>query len=123
MRPDGTPEDWGWCQPTWTRELLVTELERRGRPLVSVTTMGRALARLGASLKAAKPTVGCACHPPRQEGAQSHSPRAFWAWTAATKRNFARQAGERHFSTAACGETRPYLYRRGPTQEASGEMM
>lgn len=57
----GTPEDWGWCRPTWTRELLVLELERCGRPRVSVTTMGRALKlkRLGAGLKAAKPTVGC----------------------------------------------------------------
>ncbi|MFP2903507.1 helix-turn-helix domain-containing protein [Pyxidicoccus sp. 3LFB2] len=56
---EGTPEDWGWCRPTWTRELLVLELERRGRQRVSVATMGRALARLGAGLKAAKPTIGC----------------------------------------------------------------
>jgi transposase len=55
----GTPEDWGWCRPTWTRELLVLQLERCGRPRVSVATLGRALRRLGARLKAAKPTVGC----------------------------------------------------------------
>lgn len=23
----GTPEDWGWCRPTWTRELLCLELQ------------------------------------------------------------------------------------------------
>lgn len=56
---EGTPEDVGWCRPTWTRELLALEMERRGQPRVSVATMGRALAQLGASLKAAKPTVGC----------------------------------------------------------------
>jgi len=55
----GTPEDVGWCRPTWTRELLALEMERRGLARVSVATMGRALATLGASLKAAKPVVGC----------------------------------------------------------------
>lgn len=56
---EGTPEDCGWCRPTWTRELLVLELERRGQPRVSVATMGRALRWLGARLTAAKPIVGC----------------------------------------------------------------
>ncbi|WP_237079626.1 hypothetical protein [Myxococcus xanthus] len=55
----GTPEEVGWCRPTWTRELLALEMERRGLARVSVATMGRALATLGASLKAAKPVVGC----------------------------------------------------------------
>jgi transposase len=56
---EGTPEDAGWCRPTWTRELLALEMARRGLARVSVATMGRALARLGASLKAAKPVVRC----------------------------------------------------------------
>jgi transposase len=56
---EGTPEDSGWCRPTWTRELLALEMERRGQPRVSVATMGRALSQLGATLKAAKPVVGC----------------------------------------------------------------
>jgi transposase len=55
----GTPEDSGWCRPTWTRELLAREMERRGHPRVSVATLGRALAQLGAALKAPKPMVGC----------------------------------------------------------------
>lgn len=55
----GTPEDWGWCRPTWTRELLCLELERRGLPQVSVATMGRALTWLGARCKAARPIVEC----------------------------------------------------------------
>ncbi|WP_233278245.1 helix-turn-helix domain-containing protein [Myxococcus stipitatus] len=56
---EGTPEDWGWCRPTWTRELLCQELARRGLVRVSVATMGRTLASLGARLKAAKPIVEC----------------------------------------------------------------
>ncbi|WP_342378354.1 IS630 family transposase [Myxococcus stipitatus] len=55
----GTPEDWGWCRLTWTRELLCQELARRGLVRVSVATMGRALASLGARLKAARPIVEC----------------------------------------------------------------
>ncbi|WP_338870875.1 IS630 family transposase [Myxococcus stipitatus] len=45
---EGTPEDWGWCRPTWIRELLCQELARR-----------RTLALLGTRLKAAKPIVEC----------------------------------------------------------------
>lgn len=56
---EGTPEDSGWCRPTWTRELLSLEMQRRGQPRVAVASLGRALAQLGASLKAPKPTVGC----------------------------------------------------------------
>ncbi|WP_225888679.1 IS630 family transposase [Myxococcus xanthus] len=56
---EGTPEDWGWCRPTWTRELLCQELALRGQVRVSVATMGRTLASLGARLKAAKPIVEC----------------------------------------------------------------
>ncbi|WP_434348998.1 helix-turn-helix domain-containing protein [Myxococcus virescens] len=56
---EGTPEDWGWCRPTWTRELLCQELALRGQVRVSVATMGRTLASLGARLKAAKPVVEC----------------------------------------------------------------
>ncbi|NVJ27172.1 IS630 family transposase [Myxococcus sp. AM011] len=55
----GTPEDWGWCRPTWTRELLCLELQRRGLPQVSVATMGRVLTSIGARRKAAKPIVQC----------------------------------------------------------------
>src|SRR5579859_4524097 len=40
-----TPEDFGWSRPTWTRELLCRQTEREGRAAVSVSTMGRTLAR------------------------------------------------------------------------------
>src|ERR1700677_4364305 len=54
-----TPEDVGWSRPTWTRELLCRQLEREGRAPVSVSTMGRALARIGARLGTPKPVVLC----------------------------------------------------------------
>lgn len=52
-----SPEDSGWQRPTWTRELLCLELERRGLPRVAVCTMGRALADIGARLGRPKPVV------------------------------------------------------------------
>jgi transposase len=55
----GTPEDFGWARPTWTRELLCLQMRREGWPSVAVGTMGRALARLGARLGVPKPVVLC----------------------------------------------------------------
>lgn len=52
-----TPEDFGWCRPTWTRELLCLQMKQEGRPAVAVCTMGRALAYLGARLGMPKPVV------------------------------------------------------------------
>lgn len=54
-----SPPDFGWERPTWTRELLVLEMERRGFPRVAVCTMGRALAAIGARLGRPKPIVLC----------------------------------------------------------------
>jgi transposase len=54
-----TPEDFGWSRPTWTRELLCRQAERERRPVVSVSTMGRVLARIGARLGMPKPVVLC----------------------------------------------------------------
>ncbi len=54
-----TPEEFGWRRPTWTRELLCLQMEREGRPRVSVCTMGRVLARIGARLGCPKPIVLC----------------------------------------------------------------
>jgi transposase len=54
-----TPEHFGWSRPTWTRELLCRQAEREGLAAVSVSTMGRALARLGARLGMPKPVVLC----------------------------------------------------------------
>jgi transposase len=55
----GSPEDFGWSRPTWTRELLCLQMQRQGWPEVAVCTMGRALARLGARLGTPKPIVLC----------------------------------------------------------------
>lgn len=55
----GTPQDWGWRRTTWTRELLARELESHGLPRVSVASVGRALAQVGASLKTPRPVVLC----------------------------------------------------------------
>lgn len=54
-----SPEDFGWFRPTWTRELLVAQLVAEGLPKVSVTTVGRALASVGARLGTPKPVVMC----------------------------------------------------------------
>jgi purine-binding chemotaxis protein CheW len=43
----GTPEDVGWRRPTLTRELLCRQAEREGLTTISISTMGRVLARLG----------------------------------------------------------------------------
>lgn len=53
------PTEFGWQRPTWTRELLGRELERRGLPRVAPCTMGRALSAIGARLGMPKPTVSC----------------------------------------------------------------
>ena len=54
-----TPEDFGWSRPTWTRELLCLQMKRKGRTVVAVCTMGRALARIGARLGVPKPVALC----------------------------------------------------------------
>jgi transposase len=54
-----TPEDFGWMRPTWTRELLCLQMKREGWPTVSVWTMGRTLAIIGARLGLPKPVVLC----------------------------------------------------------------
>jgi transposase len=55
----GTPQDFGWERPTWTRELLCLEMVRLGLPLVAACTMGRALATIDARLGRPKPVVAC----------------------------------------------------------------
>lgn len=58
-----SPEHFGWKRPTWTRELLCRQMQEEGQPSVSVCTMGRALAQVGARLGLPKPIV--LCHWPR----------------------------------------------------------
>lgn len=53
------PTDSGWERPTWTRELLALEMQRRGFPLASVAVVGRALRDIGARRGNPKPIVAC----------------------------------------------------------------
>jgi transposase len=55
----GTPPQYGWRRPTWTRELLVETLARQTGVRVHVTTMSRALALVKARRGRPRPTVGC----------------------------------------------------------------
>ena len=54
-----TPHDYGWCQPTWTRELLLATLLRRTDVRIHVATMRRAMARIKARRGRPRPRVRC----------------------------------------------------------------
>jgi transposase len=56
---DGSPRDYGYPRPTWTRELLAKVMHRLTGVKVHAATMSRALARIGARLGRPRPTVGC----------------------------------------------------------------
>jgi transposase len=53
------PGEYGWERPTWTHELLALTLKECEIAEVSVTTVARALDRIGARWKTAKPVVAC----------------------------------------------------------------
>jgi transposase len=55
----GTPRQYGWRRPTWTRELLVETMVRQTGVRIHVTTMSRALALVKARRGRPRPTVGC----------------------------------------------------------------
>jgi transposase len=55
----GTPPQYGWRRPTWTRELLIETLVRKIGVRIHVTTMSRALALVKARRGRPRPTVGC----------------------------------------------------------------
>ena len=55
----GTPQQYGWRRPTWTRELLVETMVRETGVRVHVTSMSRALALVQARRGRPRPTVGC----------------------------------------------------------------
>ena len=55
----GTPPQYGWRRPTWTRELLVETMARQTGVRVHVTTMSRALALVHAHRGRPRPVVGC----------------------------------------------------------------
>lgn len=54
-----SPQDYGWPRPTWTRELLVQTLQRETGVRLHVSTMSKALARIGARRGQPKPIVHC----------------------------------------------------------------
>lgn len=54
-----TPVKHGWLRPTWTREMLVETMFRKTGVRIDVTTMSRALAKIGARRGRPKPTVNC----------------------------------------------------------------
>lgn len=55
----GSPKEYGWRRPTWTRELLVETLVRQTGVRVHVATMSRALNLIKARRGRPRPTVGC----------------------------------------------------------------
>ena len=56
---DGSPLDYGYPRPTWTRELLAKVMFRLCGVKVHPATMGRALSRIGARLGRPRATVCC----------------------------------------------------------------
>jgi transposase len=55
----GSPQDYGYARPTWTRELLAELMRRFTGVKVHPATMSRALKQIGARRGRPKPTVGC----------------------------------------------------------------
>jgi len=55
----GTPPQYGWRRPTWTRELLVETMALNTGVRVHVTTMSRALALIHARRGRPRPIVAC----------------------------------------------------------------
>jgi transposase len=55
----GSPQGDGHRRPTWTRELLLASLVKRGFPRVHVATLSRALKRIKARRGRPRPTVSC----------------------------------------------------------------
>ena len=55
----GSPLEHGWKRPTWTREMLVQTMYEKTGVWVHVSTMSRALKKIGARRGRPKPTVNC----------------------------------------------------------------
>lgn len=63
----GSPEDYGWSRPTWTRELLVKTMARLTGTSISLARMSLALQEIGARRGRPKPTVGCPWSPQQRK--------------------------------------------------------
>jgi putative transposase len=61
------PTDYGWTRPTWTRELLIKTLRRLTGTTIALSTMSRALKRIGARRGRPKPTVACPWPEPEKQ--------------------------------------------------------
>jgi transposase len=55
----GSPQNYGWRRPTWTRELLVETMVRQTGVRIAVTTMSKALALVQARRGRPRPRVRC----------------------------------------------------------------
>jgi len=55
----GSPQDYGWRRPTWTRELLVETMVRQTGVRIALTTMSKALALVQARRGRPRPRVRC----------------------------------------------------------------
>jgi transposase len=55
----GSPQDYAWRRPTWTREILVETLAGETGVRIHVATMSKALARIEARRGRPRPTVRC----------------------------------------------------------------
>src|SRR5262249_49025539 len=55
----GSPQNYGWRRPTWTRELLVATMVRQTGVRIAVTTMSKALALVQARRGRPRPRVRC----------------------------------------------------------------
>jgi transposase len=62
----GSPQDYGWRRPTWTRELLVEAMLRQTGVRIALTTMSRALALIQARRGRPRPRVRCPWSPAAQ---------------------------------------------------------
>jgi len=59
----GTPAQYGWRRPTWTREMLVKTMTQRTGVRIHVATMSRALALIRARRANPRPRVKCPWFP------------------------------------------------------------
>lgn len=64
---EGSPQDFGWRRPRWTRELLARALEERLGMSFSVASVTRLLQRIGARKGRPRPTVACPWSKRRRE--------------------------------------------------------
>lgn len=63
----GTPPDFGWRRPTWTRELLIRQMALDTGVQIAPSTMSRALKAIGARRGRPRPTVKCPWSKRRRE--------------------------------------------------------